>query len=102
MLLLVLLAVVPGEVDGVTELLLLIVEVFPHPLLQDVDLLLVGGVSLHSQQQLKQDEMLAVHLAVIDGKLGVPHVGLGDIVVGGQLVLVLEICILDVLRKLEI
>ena len=55
-------------------------------------------LSLHGQQQLKEDEMLAVHLAVIDGKLGVPDVGLGDIVVGGQLVLILEICILDVLR----
>ena len=99
--LLVLLTVIPGKVYGVTELLLLVVEVLPHPLLQDVDLLLVGGVGLHGQQQLKEADMLAVHLLVIDSKLRVPDVGLGHIVVGGQLVLVLEVGVLDVLGKLK-
>ena len=40
--LLVLLAVVPGQVVGVTELSLLIVEVLPHDLHQMVNLVLVG------------------------------------------------------------
>ena len=45
--------------------------------------------------------MLALQLLVIDRKLRVPDVGLGQIVAGGHLVLVLEVGVLDVLCQLE-
>ena len=47
MLLLVFLAVVPGQVQGVTELSLLIVEMVSHQLLQLVNLALIRRIVLH-------------------------------------------------------
>merc|ERR1719452_342210 len=75
-LLLVFLAVVPGQVQGITELSLLIVEMISHQLLKFVNLCLVRRIVLNSQHDFKQANMLIIELLVKDFKLIVPHIRL--------------------------
>ena len=65
MLLLVFLAVVPGQINGVTELALLIVEMVSHQLLQLVHLTLVIRMVLNIQHDCKQALVLFIQLLVL-------------------------------------
>ena len=67
-LLLVLLAVVPGKVERVTELLLLGVEMISHQLLEVVHKVLIVEVTLNRQHGLKETDVLGVHLNILHEK----------------------------------
>ena len=62
---LVLLTVVPGEVKGVTEFLLLGVEMVSHQVLKFVNEVLVVEVALNGQHGLEKSHVLRVHLDVL-------------------------------------
>ena len=65
MLLLMLLAVVPGEVKRVTEFLLFGVEMVSHKILKFVHEALIVEVTLNGQQTLKESDVLGVHLDIL-------------------------------------
>ena len=65
MLLLVFLAVVPGQINGVTELALLIVEMVSHQLLQLVYLTLVIRMVLNIQHDCEQALVLLIQLILL-------------------------------------
>ena len=64
-LLLVLLAVVPGEVKGVTEFLLFGVEMVSHKVLKFVNEVLIVEVALNGQHGLEKSDVFGVHLDVL-------------------------------------
>merc|ERR1719402_971692 len=81
------------------ELCLLVVEMLPADFLEMIHLLLIIKMVLHIQHSLKDDNMLLIQTGVVKFERIIPNVWLGSRVMGWQLVLVAEVCVLDVLGQ---
>merc|ERR1719508_471836 len=81
------------------ELCLLVVEMLPANFLEVIHLLLIIEMMLHIQHSLKDDNMLLIQTGVVKFERIVPNIWLRSGVMGWQLVLVAEVCVLDVLGQ---
>merc|ERR1712126_658307 len=97
--LLMLLAIVPWQVNGVTELFLFIIEMVPHKLLKLVNFCLLIGVLLNLQHNLEESLVLIIQTFVENFKFIVPNIRFRCFVSSCKLVSVFEVSVLDVLSK---
>merc|ERR1712126_785007 len=97
--LLMLLAIVPWQVNGVTELFLFIIEMVPHELLKLVNFCLLIGVLLNLQHNLEESLVLIIQTFVENFKFIVPNIRFRCFVSSCKLVSVFEVSVLDVLSK---
>merc|ERR1719508_594643 len=77
--------------------LLLILEVVPHSLLEDGQVVCIFRMLRHSQDLGKQNIMLLIKPVVISRKTLIPYIGLRHFML--QMSLVAKVCVLEVLSK---